>query len=103
MDSCGAVKFLDVVKNNKHYKYFLTIAEPCEAACFSQYVNVDGFFFPCSFCEGTKGWENGIEINQETNYLKDIWYHPRVVSFRENICKNTHNCHEARECPLYKI
>jgi len=104
MDSCGAKKFLDAVKDNPRYEEFKIVAEPCESTNFSQYCSVDGEFFPCSFCEGTEGWEKGIDMTCDNfDYFKDLWYNERVVEFRNKLNYNCNNCHKARECPIYQI
>lgn len=103
MDSCGAKKFLDAVKNHPDYEKFKVVVEPCEATGFSQYIDVNGKFYPCSFCEDIDGWENGIDVVNCKDYLKDIWYNDRVVAFRNRLNSNCNNCHKARECPVYKV
>jgi hypothetical protein len=103
MDSCGAKKFLDAVKDHPDYEHFKVVAEPCESTAFSQYIDVDGQFFPCSFSEGTDGWAEGIDVVKCSDFLKDIWYNERVVAFRDALTNNCSNCHKARECPLYTI
>ncbi len=37
------------------------LSEPCESACFSFYINVDGIAYPCSFLEAEPGFE-GINL-----------------------------------------
>lgn len=89
-DSCSANSF-NKVTNNK----FKTYSESCESTLFSSYFNVDGKFFPCSFCEGENGWEEGLEI--KNNFLEDIWYNERVIEFRNKLLKG------CRNCPMFKI
>lgn len=96
-DSCSAHKFLSSVKECKQYSTFEMLAEPCESACFSGYVNAYGEFHPCSFTEGTKEWEEGISVLNNKNFLKDVWFHPKVQNMRSNLLKNN------RHCPYYKI
>ena len=103
MDSCGAIKFLDSVKNHQNYSSFSILSESCEASCFSQYVNVDGLFFPCSFCEGNEEWGKGIDVLSSNSYLEDIWYNTRTISFRKKLCHNVKNYHKSRECPIYEV
>lgn len=103
MDSCGAKKFLDAVKDHPDYEKFKVVAEPCESTNFSQYIDVEGKFYPCSFCEGVEGWEDGIDVAKIKDFLKDVWYNIRVRAFRNKLNKNCDNCHKARECPIYQV
>jgi len=103
MDSCGAKKFLDAVKDHPKYEEFKVVAEPCESTNFSQYIDVEGDFYPCSFCEDIEGWDEGIDVKGISNFLKDIWYNERVKSFRSALNNNCDNCHKARECPIYEV
>lgn len=96
-DSCSAHKFLSSVKNHEKYPTFEMLAEPCESACFSSYINAYGKFHPCSFAEGVDGWTEGIDVLSASNFLKDVWSHPKVENMRSNLIKNN------RHCPYYKI
>ena len=96
-DSCSYHKFADSVKDSDNEKQLIQVAEPCESTLYSSYINVDGKFFPCSFCEETEGWENGIDVVNNTNFLKDVWYNERTNKFRKNLI----SC--GRKCPLYDI
>lgn len=87
-------------------KRLATFVEPCESGLFSLYCNVDGLFYPCSFIEDEKGWEQGLEL--KSNFLKDIWYHPRMVEWRNTLLKTTENCNclfqnNCRTCPIYDL
>lgn len=103
MDSCGAKKFLDAVKDHPNYENFKVVCEPCESTNFSQYIDVDAKYYPCSFCEGVKGWEDGIDTEKCEDFLSDIWYNGRVKEFRSKLNNNCNNCHKARECPVYEV
>ena len=96
-DSCGANKFLEAVKDSPQYPMYSMLAEPCESACFSIYINVRGEMYPCSFGEGADGWETGIDVVKANDFIKDVWMHPRVVDWRN---RNIANC---RNCVFYKI
>jgi hypothetical protein len=96
-DSCSCKKFLSSVKENKKYKEFEQCAEPCEAHCFSFYVNVDGNTVPCSFCDGEKDWEEGIDVVNCVDFIKDIWYNDRVVEFRKKLLAKD------RSCPVFEV
>lgn len=103
MDSCSAVRFLDSVVTHPDYERFKIVVEPCESTNFSQFISVDGKFYPCSFCDKIEGWEDGIDVVSCSDYLKDIWYNDRVVAFRNKLNDNCNNCHKARECPIYQV
>lgn len=96
-DSCSCNKFLEAVKNKENFDILAQSSEPCESSAFSSYIDVDSTFFPCSFSEKASGWETGLKIKDDTNFMKDIWNHERVISFRENLIK----C--KRNCPLYEV
>jgi MoaA/NifB/PqqE/SkfB family radical SAM enzyme len=93
-DSCGCGKFVEAVKDSPDFEKFMQLAEPCESGLFSSYFNVEGKFFPCSFAEGTEGWEDGIDIIHSDT---ELWNHPRVVEWRKRLLGN------CRNCPLYNI
>ncbi len=95
-DSCSAPKFERWAKRNGREELLL-YSEKCEAACFSSYVNVSGDFFPCSFMEGMEGWEEGISVLDCEGFLNDVWYHPRVIEWRETLLGN------CRECPVFDV
>ena len=103
MDSCGAKKFLDAIKDHPQYREFQMVCEPCESTLFSQYIDVDAKYYPCSFCESINKWEEGIDVTKASNFLEEIWYNDRVKEFRDNLLSNCNNCHKARECPIYEI
>lgn len=91
MDSCSACAFQSIT-GNKFKKYI----EPCESfGLFSCYFNVDGKYFPCSFCEGIGNWKNGLDIKND--FLQDIWYNERVVADREKSLK------AGRKCIMYDL
>ena len=89
-DSCSCHKFLKAIEKYPDVKSLAMVAEPCESGLFSAYFNVDGKFFPCSFAEGTKGWEEGLNV-------EEFWGNSKIVKWRETLIK----C--GRVCPLYKI
>lgn len=100
-DSCSAQKFLKSVKDRKDYNKLEQMSEPCESSLFSSYFNVDGEFYPCSFAEGSKGWEKGIDIiSNGHKFLEDLWYNDKVVDFRNK----TINCRKCGiNCPIYEL
>jgi len=103
MDSCGAKKFIDAVQNHPRIKDFLTVCEPCESTLFSSYIDVDGFFSPCSFCGGCGDWVEGIDTKKSSDFLIDVWYNDRVIKFRNMLCANINNKFGLRECPVFEV
>jgi MoaA/NifB/PqqE/SkfB family radical SAM enzyme len=96
-DSCSAHKFLNAVKDRENYKQLEMLAEPCESSLFSAYIDVDGFFHPCSFASGTDQWKEGLDVVGCKNFISDIWNNERTIKFRNNLLK----C--KRQCTIYTI
>jgi len=84
-DSCSCNKFLLSVEQHPDIARFKTLAEPCESLCFSMYCNVDGMLFPCSFIEGEKEWEQGIDLTLAQDFLKDVWFSEKLSLYRQKI------------------
>lgn len=98
-DSCSCHRFLDAVKDYPEdlRRHFDSVSEPCESLCFSLYCSVDGKFFPCSFSENIEGWEDGLDLVNCQDFMKDIWYHPKSKEFRKKLLDGN------RKCPIYEI
>lgn len=73
------------------------MAEPCESGLFSSYINCFGKFFVCSFAEGEDKWQEGLDVLNCDDFLKDIWNHPRLIRWRNRLIKNERNC------PIYNL
>lgn len=105
-DSCSAAQFLESVEGTPNYTKFLELSEPCESTLFSSYVSETGVFFPCSFTEGwvEGGWskENGINVLEAEDFIRDVWNHPRTVEFRHALIGNTDE-RGCRNCPAYEV
>ncbi len=102
-DSCSSIKYFKSLSAEDYQKYSGYV-QPCESTLESSYINVDGEFFPCSFTEGTQGWETGISVLNCNDFVEDVWNNPRTEEFRkklmETACGNKFSC---RECPIYRI
>lgn len=98
-DSCSCHKFLASITHlpEKMRKQLETVSEPCESTCFSTYIDVNGKMSPCSFCEGINGWEDGINMTEPLDFIKDVWYNEKTIAFRNMLLKNK------RCCPIYTI
>lgn len=104
MDSCSCAKFLYSVKNHKDYKHFYQCCDPCEAECFSQFIDCDGKAYPCSFCDGQDKWENGIDVVNCEDFVKDVWNNERTKEFRSKLLATAkYNDLGCRTCPMFEV
>lgn len=93
MDSCSAPKFLSWIQDNPELSRGMEmLVEPCESSLFSIYVNVDGVIYPCSFTEQDV---KGIDILEQEDFIRDVWYSQPLSDFRSLLIGNN------RECPVY--
>jgi hypothetical protein len=103
-DSCSAAKFLNSIEGHPNFNKIYKYVEPCESTLFSIFINYKGQATPCSFAEGCNGWQNGLDVVNCDDFVKEVWLHERMVEFRESLiktaCGNKFGC---RECPLYKV
>lgn len=100
-DSCGAPVFLQAVKDRPDFKRLEQLAESCESSIFSSYINTDGVYFPCSFSEGIY---EGIDVVKCDNFLKDVWYAPKTIEFRNKLlCQKHEISATCRKCPIYNL
>jgi len=104
-DSCSAPMYFKAVEDDVDYNNKTMYAEPCESGLFSFYMNVRGEYFPCSFAEGEGDWKEGIPY-QESSRFMGVWYHPRIVEWREKLINSSKSCDcksvsICRSCPLY--
>jgi len=93
-DSCSATLFIDSIKDKPNRKELEMMAEPCEAACMSYYINCKGIAFPCSFCEDMV---EGIDVLNCEDFLKDVWMSKRSKKWRKKLINNKRNC------PIYEL
>lgn len=87
-DSCGCGKFLEVAKELGCYDKYLPFAEPCESCSFSQFIDVDGVFYPCSFATEC----GGIDVTKVDNFLDEVWFANTTCTERKRIQDNDRNC-----------
>lgn len=88
-DSCGCGKFLQVAKELGVYDQYIQSAEPCESCSFSQFIDVDGKFYACSFATEVT---EGIDVTKVDNFLDEVWYAPSTCRERQRIQDNDRNC-----------
>ena len=101
-DSCGSLRALKALG-----KKIQSCVLDCEASLQSSYINVDGFYFPCSFCEGEGSWEEGLNVldcKDSNEFSEKIWNHPRTDLFRKILMASAKNNEfKCRECPMFNV
>lgn len=108
MDSCTAPLMLKFSEAFDQPKIVPSI-EPCESTLFSIYINTDAEVFPCSFTEGTPGWEQGIPMLKITDFMKEVWFSKRLSEWREGLITSSSGCTQCdmqshcRSCPAFDI
>jgi len=108
-DSCSACRFEKVVRESKQIpdnirENLIQYSESCESGAYSFYTSVECEYFPCSFTEGESGWEKGLDMLNVSDFLKDIWYHPRNVEWRNRLIKSKVNgCRQCLSFPEINI
>jgi len=105
-DSCSTPWFLESLNGltNEHTRKAIEqLVEPCESfGFFSSYINYEGKYFPCSFCEEShEDWMDGFDVLKCDDFLTDIWYSPLLNKWRNIMIErrlegNTH-------CPIWNI
>lgn len=101
-DSCSAPKFLSSIEGHEKYDQYEQMVEPCESLLFSFYVNVDGKYTPCSFCEGgLEDFGDGIDITNCKNFLDEVWYSEPVKKFRNNLLNKRRQ--GDLTCPVFEV
>ena len=107
-DSCSAPMYLKTIEHSPQFKLLSMFAEPCESALFSSYINHRGEFYPCSFMEGEGDWKEGINVLTAPDFLKDVWFNPRINDWRKILLGSSVNCNcevkaFCRSCPQYNV
>jgi len=103
MDSCSANSFLKAIADRPDCARLTSMVEPCESLMFSTYVNVKGEMYPCSFIEGTEGWEKGVDLTKVNDFISEVWNgDERVLSWRKRSCEKI-KCDGCNSCPVFKI
>lgn len=100
-DSCSYAKFDNAVKNYPNYKDLITLSENCESTRFSMYINVEGKFYSCSFCEESPSFPNGIDVVNCNDFMKDVWMHSDTIKWRKNAIDKM-NAGDL-SCPVYEV
>jgi hypothetical protein len=102
-DSCTAPMFLRAIKDNPNFNQYKTMAESCESfGLFSGYINTDARYFPCSFAEGVGEWQEGLDVLNCNDFVKDIWNHPLLDKYRKRSLAEI-DCNGCRKCLIYDL
>ena len=103
-DSCSCQNFIRSIENRLDKDKLIEYCDPCEASIASSYISMDCNYYPCSFCEGIEyapgDWRNGISVLESTDFLKDVWFHPKTREFATNNIKCRGEC---ISCPVFDI
>ncbi len=107
MDSCAAPQTFKAIESLNMMNVAPSI-EACESSLFSSYINVLGDFFPCSFSEHQGEWKEGISVLLASDFIKDVWHHPKLEKWREASLGASKKCNccfksQCRPCPLFDI
>jgi len=96
-DSCSAPIYTQSIQHRSDRKQLETYVEPCESGLFSSYINCNGYFYVCSFAEEEDSWEKGIDVFACDDFMKEVWFHPRLMQWRQRLINNDRNC------PIYNL
>ncbi len=99
-DSCSAPKFLKAVENHPDRAKFEMLAEPCESTLFSSYINVDGEFYSCSFCEDSD-FGAGIKVLDQEDFIRDVWMGASTKIWRQRLLDRRSSGDFS--CPVYQV
>ena len=83
-DSCSAYNYLKAIQHSDNYDTQSQYVTPCCGGRFSAYFDVFMNYHACSFLEGREEWGEGIPILPSTDFIKDVWNHPRTEKFRQH-------------------
>ena len=97
-DSCSSPLFLKAIEDRPDYDEMFKCVDPCESTLFSYYVSADNRGFPCSFNEN----DEGIDLNNVQDFVKDVWMAPETVKFRDKLTANK-DCNGCRMCPTFNL
>jgi hypothetical protein len=100
-DSCSAGIYLESIKEEKNKTQLEQMVDSCESLRMSIYINVDGYAFPCSFCEGTEGWVEGINVLESKDFVKDVWFNDNSKIWRKNLISSMKE--KCAKCLIYNL
>lgn len=100
-DSCSAPKFLKAVEGHPKQTEFQMLAEPCESTLFSSYINVNGEFFSCSFCEDNDSFSEGIKVLDKEDFVRDVWNASVTNKWRQRLLDRRAGGNFS--CPVFEV
>jgi MoaA/NifB/PqqE/SkfB family radical SAM enzyme len=101
-DSCSQKKFIRSIKNHPDKDRLEMLTTSCESTCESSYINTEGKFYACSFCEGGSSFPEGLDVLNCEDFLKDIWFNEKTVEWRNNLLESNKNPNNAG-CPVFEV
>jgi MoaA/NifB/PqqE/SkfB family radical SAM enzyme len=93
-DSCGANIAAKVFKELGVLDKLEQYIEPCESCSFSQFIDTDGIFYPCSFASECT---TGIDMTKVNNFMDEVWFAKSTCLERKKIQDN------GRSCPYFTV
>ena len=103
-DSCSSLKAYRAFSDNPEVRNSII---PCEAARESSYINVDGYYYPCSFCEGEGEWSEGLNVldcNSVEDFLDKVWHNSKTTKFCALLSLTEEdNIEKCRHCPIFNV
>lgn len=100
-DSCTAPLFIKAISHNeKLLRDVIDSVESCESGLFSSYINILGEYWHCSFTENHHNW-SGVNVLDCDDFLRDVWFNPEVIKFRNSLINQESNKQDIRTCPVY--
>lgn len=103
-DSCSANKFLYAIQDfdAEKKKILESSTESCESCMYSMYINDKGEFFPCSFMEKEGEWKNGIDMNNVSDFIDEVWNEKKVTEWRSSAIQEI-SCSGCNKCKFYDV
>lgn len=101
MDSCSGGKFMSAISSREDFNKIMEQVEPCESTKISSYINVDGKFYSCSFCENTESFKCGLDVVNCNSFVDDIWEHPHTTQWRNNLIEKNNAGNFS--CPVFEV
>jgi hypothetical protein len=107
-DSCSSAMFMKSVMDRQDADALIQSVDNCESSLFSFYINALGIGYPCSFLEEVGDWKTGIDVLKCNDFIKDVWYNEKTVSYRNKLLASSKQCNckfsgSCRSCFVYDI
>ena len=107
-DSCSSLKAFRAFSDKPEVRDNII---PCEGGLESSYINVNGFYYPCSFMENVDDtefpWKEGINVldcKDSEDFLDKVWFAEKTLNFKDKLeCTCNDNSENCRHCPYYNV